>query len=361
MTTCENCGHPCVRGEDFCGTCGAYLSWEEEPAAEEKPTASAPPSSSAAPTPTVSPAVTPPVIPPRPTDPPQAAPPQTAPRRADPPQAVQPKPVRPGEEAPPPPPRPAEPEEREPIAPGDLICGRCGTGNVPSRRYCRRCGGLLEDARVAPKPPWWRRPFVRRPKTGPVVGDRPRVRPPRRPRFVVPLVLLVLLGVGGYAFRDELASGVEVVRDRFATPQQIHPTAVRASSEDPAHPAALAVDGTTDRYWAPARPGNGIGEFLEMDFPGPFRLLDLVVHPGISPNAEQFLTQARPQRLTVTLTGSDGKVTTRTVNPADAPGEQRFHLAVGGVVRIRLTIDGAYGAAPDRRVAVAEVEFFERP
>ncbi|KJS61950.1 hypothetical protein VM95_12350 [Streptomyces rubellomurinus] len=174
-------------------------------------------------------------------------------------------------------------------------------------------------------------------------------------------MLLVLLGVGGYAFRDELASGVEVVRDRFATPQQIHPTAVRASSEDPAHPAALAVDGTTDRYWAPARPGNGIGEFLEMDFPGPFRLLDLVVHPGISPNAEQFLTQARPQRLTVTLTGSDGKVTTRTVNPADAPGEQRFHLAVGGVVRIRLTIDGAYGAAPDRRVAVAEVEFFERP
>ncbi|MFD8086089.1 discoidin domain-containing protein [Kitasatospora sp. NPDC059722] len=262
----------------------------------------------------------------------------------------------------PPPPRPPGPgHDREPIAPGDLICGQCGTGNVPTRRYCRRCGDPLEDARVAPKPPWWRRPFVRRPRPGPVAGDRPRVRRLRRPRFVVPLVLVALLAAGGYAYRGELAAGVEVVRDRLATPQQVHPTAVRASSEDPAHPAALAVDGTTDRYWAPARPGDGRGEYLEMDFASPFRLLDLVVYPGTSTTAEQFLTQARPRELTVTLTGPDGRATTRTVHPADAPGEQRFHLAVGDVVRIRLTVDAAYGTGPDRRVAVAEVEFFERP
>ncbi|MER5638066.1 hypothetical protein ABT095_14040 [Kitasatospora sp. NPDC002227] len=44
---------------------------------------------------------------------------------------------------------------------------------------------------------------------------------------------------------------MELARDRLASPQQIHAVKLTASSADPAHPAALAADGTTDRYWAP--------------------------------------------------------------------------------------------------------------
>ncbi len=337
MVTCETCGHPCTRGEDFCGGCGAYLSWEGEPA-QTSPPAAAPPA---------------PVLPPAPVAPPVPV--------AAPTPAMQPRAVRPGGEEPlaGPPRRAAQPEERP--APGELICGQCGTGNVATRRFCRRCGAPLADAPVAPKPPWWRRLLARRPRPAPAAGERPRRRVLRRPRFVLPLVLLLLLGAGGYAFRGPLASGVELVRDRLATPQQIHPTTIRASTQDPAHPAALAVDGTTDRYWSPAQPGDGTGEFLEADFAGPFRLLDLVIHPGISATAEQFLTQGRPQTLTATLTNAAGRATTRTLNLADTPGEQRFHLAASTVVRIRLTIRSSFGTGPTRHVAIAEVEFFKRP
>ncbi|WP_170290727.1 NADase-type glycan-binding domain-containing protein [Kitasatospora atroaurantiaca] len=234
-------------------------------------------------------------------------------------------------------------------------------GNVPTRLFCRRCGASLKDAPVAAKPPWWRRLLTRRPRPKPLAGERPRQRAWRRPRLVVPLLVLLLLAGGAFALRGRLASGVEVVRDRMATPQQIHAVTLRASSEDPAHPAKLAADGTTDRYWAPARTGDGKGEYLEAGFAESFRLLDVVVHPGTSANAEQFLTQARPQSLALTLTASDGTVTVRHLKLADSPGPQRFHVAVSGVVRVRLTVESSFGSAQERRVAVAEIEFFRRP
>ncbi|MER5638065.1 hypothetical protein ABT095_14035 [Kitasatospora sp. NPDC002227] len=63
----------------------------------------------------------------------------------------------------------------------------------------------------------------------------------------------------------------------------------------------------------------------------------------------------------LTLTTLDGKVTTRTLKLADSPGEQRFHVAVSAVVGARLTVVSSFGAGQDRKVAVAEVEFFRRP
>lgn len=210
------------------------------------------------------------------------------------------------------------------------------------------------------RPPWWRRLLARRPKGAPAGLTRPPLRTRRRPRFLVPLLALVLLVGAGFAFKGQLNTVVDAVRDRLATPQPIHAVTIKASSEQQGHPAALAADGTTDRYWSPNRAGDGKGEYLEAVFATPHRFVDLVIHPGISDNAQQFLTQARPQSVAVTLTGADGTVTTRTLNLADTAGPQRFSLAVSGVVRIRLTVDSAYGTGQGRRVAIAEVEFFIR-
>ncbi|MFZ3473833.1 NADase-type glycan-binding domain-containing protein [Streptomyces sp. 4.24] len=250
--------------------------------------------------------------------------------------------------------RRAEAEEDAP-RPGELICGRCGAGNVPARRYCRRCGAGLADAPVASKPPWWRR--RRTPRTH-AAGERPpRRRRWRLPRPVVPVLLVLAPAVAGYAFRADAWRALESVRDRMSKPEQTHASAVTASSAVPGHEAALAVDGTTDRYWAP---GAGRGEFLEADFGGPLRLLDLVVHPGASPVAEKFLREGRPGTLLLTAVGKDGRTTNKTVRLADVPGEQRFHFAVSDVVRLRITVLGSYGADGGRVVALGEVEFFKR-
>ncbi|WP_418959689.1 NADase-type glycan-binding domain-containing protein [Streptomyces tritici] len=272
--------------------------------------------------------------------------------------AVQPRVEEPGRPAP----APVRDREavEEPLRAGDLVCGQCGSGNVPTRRYCRRCGASLADAPVVPRPPWWRRLFARRPRRTPLAGERPSRRQWQRPRFVLPLLLLVALGAAGYAFRGEAGRAVEAVRDRTSKTEQVHATKVTASSARGQHPAALAVDGTTDKYWAPARPGAAEGEYLEATFAAPMRLLDVVVHPGASPVAEKFLTQARPGGLVVTVTAADGRTTVRTLRLADVPGPQRFHLPVSDAVRVRLAVHGAYGERPDRHLAVAEVEFFKR-
>ncbi|MFI8106571.1 discoidin domain-containing protein [Streptomyces sp. NPDC086023] len=243
---------------------------------------------------------------------------------------------------------------------GDLICGECGVGNIPTRKYCRGCGRSLIDARVVPEPPWWKRLFTRRPKQKPNAGDRPGRRQWRRPGCLVPLIVIaVVLGVG-YALRSHAEGALESVRDRTSKTEQVHAVKVTASSAQEGHPASLAVDGTTDRYWAPAEPGAGEGEFLEAVFAEPVRLLDLVLYPGVAPVAERFLTQGRPREVLVAVTAEDGRVTTKTLRVADEPGKQTFHVPVSDAVRVRLTVRSAYGAGPAKRVALAEAEFFKR-
>jgi hypothetical protein len=66
------------------------------------------------------------------------------------------------------------------LQPGDLVCGSCGEANLPTRRFCSRCGNELEGAEVV-KAPWWRRILPKRkprearavePDTG-IAKDRP--------------------------------------------------------------------------------------------------------------------------------------------------------------------------------------------
>jgi hypothetical protein len=259
----------------------------------------------------------------------------------------------------------SRPPDEPPPAPGDLICGQCGVGNTPTRRFCRRCGTSLADAPVQPQPFFLRRLFTRRPRTAPVAGERPapgllgRLRGLRRPRLLIP-TLVVALGVTGFLLRDQFGNAADTAKDRVGKTQQLHAAGLTASSASRGHPASLAADGTTDRYWAPAREGDGKGQYLEAKFDQPFRLLDILVTPGTSPTEQQFLTQARPRTLLITVTDSHGKRTQHTMDLADTPGPQKVHVAVSDVVRVRLTVQGAYGTGPGRRVAVAEVEFFKR-
>ncbi|WP_344415269.1 zinc ribbon domain-containing protein [Amycolatopsis minnesotensis] len=319
---CEACGAPVTEGESFCGNCGAYLDWG-------KPQR---------------PAAPPPVETTRTEAPPAAAPrPDAVPPPAEQPGAVQPdKPVsrRPTVRA--------SIDDRALGGPDDRPCPNCGTPNAPGRRFCRRCGAVLDEVKTeAERVPWWRR--IRLPRF--------RGRRIRFPAFLVLLVVLALVVGALVRYGPDI---VTAVKDKTTTPAVLTPATVTASSEAEGHPAKLAVDGFTNRFWAPAAPAPAQGQYLDAKFGSPCRLLDIVVNNGASAEREVFNAQARPAELELTMSTEDGGRQATTLRLADQPGPQHTALAVSDVTDARLTVRAAHGGGPGKLVALGEVEFFGR-
>ncbi|MEU2850218.1 discoidin domain-containing protein [Streptomyces syringium] len=371
--TCPDCGHHNDTADRFCASCQAFLEWEEREApAPPSPAATPSPPPARSPDPGTPPASRaagpPPSVPPRPPTAPLAAP-TTPPRpRTPPPTPAEPPtpaaPRRPGDRPERGPDSGPEPgpagHPAPPRRPPGRPCPLCRTDNPYDRQLCRRCGAVLDTApppRRA-RPPWWRR-ILRRSDRALAAGSRPRHRTWRRPRLELPLTLLVLL-LAVWFGRSHLPDVFTFTRDRTTKPEALRPTEVRASSEAPGHPASAAFDGFNNRYWAPVNPGSGVGQYLEADFDKPVRLRELLITSGSSVNQDEFLTQARPARITVLLVAADGERRTKTVTLRDQPGQQTFALRGFDVVRVRLTADADFGIRLDRRLAVAEVEFFGR-
>ncbi|MFI6080067.1 DUF4157 domain-containing protein [Streptomyces sp. NPDC051217] len=84
----------------------------------------------------------------------------------------------------------------------------------------------------------------------------------------------------------------------------------------------------------------------------------VLVFSGTSARKDGFLTQARPARGAVQLTLHEGELTTRSIRLRGRAGEQTFDLRGSDTVRAGLAVDSAYGTGRDRRIALAEVEFF---
>ncbi|MEV8456198.1 discoidin domain-containing protein [Streptomyces sp. NPDC052095] len=243
-----------------------------------------------------------------------------------------------------------------------MPCPGCRTGNTPDRTRCVHCGLLLDPGPPPEvRPPWWRRLLRRRPRQAPVAGTRPRRRLWRRPGLTLP-ILLIVLAAGVWFALPHIPGWLGLAKDETGTLEAVPPTRFRASSRAAGHPAGAAFDGFTNRYWAPAAdgPDTGRGQYLECDFEQPVRVLKLVVFPGVSAKMDEFLTQARPARITVLLTSADGTSVSKELRIKDQPGQQTFDLRGSEIVRARLTTATTYGAGPGRRLAVAEVEFFGR-
>jgi zinc-ribbon domain len=358
MRTCDNCGAQVADGDTFCGTCGTFLAWERDPAAPQPPAVPA----RAEPVPTE----------PTPTEPAPAepVPAQPAPAQQVPAQQVPGEQV-PAEQAPaepvavvePPgavqPGRPVAPRpvvrefpDGHAAAPDDTPCPACGAMNRSGRRFCRRCGrSLVAVVERVHHVPWWRR-----------LRWRPRwsLGTILRRLLTLLLILAVLAGVAVVAVRYG-GRAVDAVRDRIAKPAPVRPDAVTASSSAAGHPASAVVDGLTNRFWAPATTVPPQGQYVEMTFTPPFRLLDLIVHSGVAPEEDAFTSQARPAELELTTWSADGTSSSTTLHLADQPGEQKFHHVAGSVIKIRLTIRSCYGTVSGHETALAEVELFKRP
>jgi uncharacterized OB-fold protein len=287
---------------------------------------------------------------------PTAAPPATAAASAA-TGPQQPAAVRPGTPQPRPLPRQAAADDPPP-APGDLICGSCGSGNVPSRKFCRRCGTSLAEARVEPARSRWSRFWRPDPKPGPVAGTRPKLRRRRFPvRPFAAIALILAIVAAGAMFRSQLDDVRIDVMDRLQGNDPVNPTKVTASSAAKGHAAKLVRDGATNLYWAPKKAGDGTSEWLNMTFDEPFRLTRVLIVPGASDVEKDWLAQDRPKNVTLTATTSDGAEHIVPIQLDDEVGMQSAKVGIDDVEAVRLTVTSTYHPSPKTRVAISEVEF----
>jgi hypothetical protein len=296
----------------------------------------------------------------------QAAPKTGTATEAEAPEAPRAAPVLPGAPAAKRPLSALPPEERT-VEPGERICGNCGAGNVPTRKFCRRCGADLVDAPVAPPPPWWRRLFQRdrsaagQGKATPSWEQRRRRVVRRSYRGKIAFVtVLALLGAGGWYGREPINRVVQSAIDRAGKTRSVPQLDVNASSDAPGHPAQLVQDGRTNTFWAPAGPGDGRLQYVTIRFREPFRVVAVVLHNGASVDPILFRKQARPHTLRFTFVRAGAPPATRDVELDDSPGTQQLFFGIDKVVRVRVQILDSSGVERGRLVALAELEFKER-
>ncbi|HVV18867.1 MAG TPA: hypothetical protein VHF06_05480, partial [Pseudonocardiaceae bacterium] len=259
-------------------------------------------------------------------------------------------------------------EPRRRLRPGDLICGECGEGNLPTRKFCSRCGGPLTEAAVV-RAPWWRRLLPRR---GPKVmkaGTRPgksatsRARPAltrinRRIRAVIALIVLVLGTLYGLypPFRTAVNTRVAAVKQKItgAADQQLvpeHPVSVTDNAELPGHPGRYAVDEFKNTYWLASWSPNK-KPTLTLNFGKHIALRKMIIMLGASDN---FTAHDRPAALHLLFSNSESD----DILPQDTPTAQQFTLSGGvGITSVQIQVDDVHEAQGASDVAITEIELF---
>lgn len=327
MIICGECGERNTENARFCQACAVFLEWDSEPAPQPQP----------APTGAVADAG------PAPQQPADVAARQWS--------------------------RQPQASDRAPV-PGDLICGRCGLPNVPTRKFCARCAAPLTEVAVVRIPWWrrllarWRRRWVRR------SGERPtRRRPPVRAALAAVIKVLrwvvvaaLLLGMLGYALvpgirsrvNPAAAGGWHKVTSAFSSRYlPVRPTGVTANRELPDHLAGKAIDTLNTTYWAAPAAGT-VETILVLTFERPAQIRRAIIHNGAGQDF-QNLHRARELHL-VFSTGHTADVTL-----TDSPDPQTLDIPGGPeAVSVEIHLMSLYHAVQGQNVAITEVELFER-
>lgn len=323
MVIYAECGHQGPADVEFCGECGRYLKWDDDgPVAVRS-----------------QPVVQQQVV--QPAEP-------LAPVR---------QPVR-------------ETVEEQVLTPGDLICGRCGKGNAPTRNFCSRCGASLADSAVV-ETSWWRRLFGRGPKehkagarpgkdgvrrrTGRAGAARRTVGKVLRRAVAVALVFSALIYALYQPFRGAIntaATGLwgQVTGIFEAKLNPVHPVKVTATAQTTGHAAPLVTDNAKNTFWAAPADRE---QALVFTFDHPADLRKAIVYSG---DAANFQAEHRPQKLHLVF--STGK--TYDMALADTPDAQEVPIEnSAGATSVELHVVGLHRSLNGTDVAISEIELFE--
>lgn len=317
IVICGQCGERGLADTQFCGVCGAFLKWDGDQV-EEKPA----------------------------------------------PKEPQPEVVQPAEQRAPQRPSVPVPDD-EPLNPGDLICGECGLGNAPTRKFCGRCGTSLAQAEIVAIP-WWRRLFPGRKAKELKAGTRPRRRrgsgdARRRVGRAIRRTIAVAVLVAGvlYATVPSLRTTVNTqftgikndVAGVFVTQYApVRPTKVVATMANPDHGANLVSDNASNTYWS--APGDQ-EQALVLSFDRAVDLRKAILRVGIGAD---FQSAHRPQKLH--LVYSTGK--TYDLALADTPDAQEVTVEnSAGATSVEIHVVALNRSLQGKDVAISEIELFE--
>jgi hypothetical protein len=257
------------------------------------------------------------------------------------------------------------------LRPGDRICGECGEGNAPTRKFCSRCGESLAAATTV-RPPWWRRLRRRGPRSVKAT-DRPRNdkkgkngKSGRRPvgtfvrRYAFVVVLLFGLATSVYpplrtfvtTKAGEARAGIARVIGG-ATLNPVRPTSVaKTTTESPGHPASAAFDQFKNTYWAAPWGNDAPQPTVSVDLGKPTALGKVIVTSGA---AGDFAGHSRPSILLFAYSNEKSD----TVTLRDTPEPQEISLGSGfAATTVRVQVVQVFETAGADDVALTELEFF---
>jgi hypothetical protein len=257
---------------------------------------------------------------------------------------------------------------------GDSICGNCGEGNPPARKFCSRCGDSLVEA-VHYKAPWWHR-F--RPRRGPKVvalgAEAGRTAAGahghgfkhvlgevyRKGRLVVAVGIVAAGAVcAAYPpartavtslFSSEKAKVTGAIDVKY---QPIRPLTVTASAYVPRYPARFVSDLNLNTYWlAPWSPSAEVT--LTMTFSHPVTLREIILHNG---NYSNYTADGRPSSLLLVFSNQESY----TITPVDTPQSETYpieHAVLIKSVTFQVTAINQGTGSDGSDVAISEIELF---
>jgi hypothetical protein len=255
------------------------------------------------------------------------------------------------------------------LQPGDLICGACGEGNPPVRKFCSRCGGSLVEADVV-KRPWWKKLL---PTRGPKVVQTSAGRRPapakrdlglvlrkiyRRLRIAV-AVLVAIAGIGYGAIPslrnavdsrfNSAKSRVEVLVHPNYVP--VHTVSVTANMQVAGHPGHLATDEFTNTYWlAPWNPNKE--PILTLKFGTKVTLKKMILYSGVDAN---YVAYGRPAVLHLVFSNGQSD----TIAPQDTDKPQTLGITnANGITSVEVQIAAIYQGSSGSTVGITEIELF---
>lgn len=263
---------------------------------------------------------------------------------------------------------------------GDLICGQCGEGNPPTRKFCSRCGEELSSAEVV-KTPWYRKLLGRKRKVM-EAGARPGQPGAKKSRsgsakgfFGKAVRLLGLFTMGMALLTVFLPSVREPVDRALGNPiekvkgwwsdqkdpyESVFPVDWEANrAPQPGHPAQSAFDDNTLTYWSTVwRPNRRrLATYLTVTFSEPVEDLAVFVYAGAP--GEDFTGFHSPSVLRFDY--GDGRENDTMELARQQEASKLFELEhADGATEVTIWVEDVHDQRGATHVAISELEFKQR-